>query len=94
MVPSFCQRARATGASRIVYLPSGTLDRLRKLDMVKHCKWIPYGTEGSGGKGCSRMRPKLHLPVFGHAFRVTGVMAKLVGWKAVLYHIDLFESSH
>ena len=43
------------------------------------------------------MRPKLHLPVFGHAFRVTGVimMASFVIWnlKAVLYHIDLFESS-
>ena len=27
------------------------------------------------GKGCTRMRPKLHLPVLGSAFRVTGVMA-------------------
>jgi hypothetical protein len=62
-------------------LLSGTLDRLRKLDMVQHCKWIAYGTDGSGGKleGCTRMRPKLHpgLPVFGHAFpgRVIGGMA-------------------
>ena len=57
------------------YRLSDTLDRLRKLDMVQHCKWIAYGTDGSGGKGCTRMRPKLHLPVIGHAFRVTGVMA-------------------
>jgi hypothetical protein len=27
------------------------------------------------GRGCTHMRPKLHLPVFGHAFRVTGVLA-------------------
>ena len=36
-------------------------------------------TDGLGGEGCTRMRPKLHLrlPVLGHAFRlgVTGVMA-------------------
>ena len=46
-------------------------------DMVhpSHCKWIAYGADGLGGKGCTRMRPKLHLPVLGHAFRVTGVMA-------------------
>ncbi len=64
---------------------------------LQHCKWIAYGTDGLGGKGCTRMRPKLHLPVcqWGDAFRVTGVMAWLVIWKpeAVLYHIDLFESS-
>ncbi len=59
----------------VTYRLSGTLDRLRKLDMVQHCKWIAYGTDGSGGKGCTRMRPKLHLPVLGHAFRVIGVMA-------------------
>ncbi len=39
------------------------------------------------------MRPKLHPSVLGHAFRVTGVMASSVVWKAVLCHIDLFESS-
>ncbi len=38
-------------------------------------KWIVYGTDGLGGKGYTRMRPKLHLPVLGRAFRVTGVMA-------------------
>ncbi len=40
------------------------------------------------------MRPKLHLPVLGRAFkfRVTGVMAFVI-WKAVLCHIDLFEGS-
>jgi hypothetical protein len=61
----------------VTYRLSGTLDRLRKLDMVQHCKWIAYGTDGLGGKGCTRMRPtrKLHLPVLGHAFRVTGVLA-------------------
>ena len=48
----------------VTYRLYGTLDRLRKLDMVQHCKWIAYGTDGSGGKGCTRMRPKLHLPVF------------------------------
>jgi hypothetical protein len=37
---------------------------LRKLDLVQHCKWIAYGTDGLGGKCCTppRMRPKLHLP--------------------------------
>ena len=44
-------------------------------------------------------RPKLHLPGFitmlGHAFRVTGIMAWFVIWKAVLSrcHTDLFEGS-
>ena len=37
-------------------------------DMVRHCKWIAYGSDGLGGKGCTRMRPKLHLPVFWHCF--------------------------
>jgi hypothetical protein len=54
---------------------SGALDRLCKLGMEQHCKWKVYGTDSLGGKGCTRMRPKLHLPVLGHAFRVTGVMA-------------------
>ncbi len=44
----------------VTYRLSGTLDRLRKLDMVQHCKWIgcgsAYGTDGLGGKGCTRMR--------------------------------------
>jgi hypothetical protein len=52
---------------------SGALDRLCKLGMEQHCKWIVYGTDSLGGKGCTRMRPKLHLSVLGHAFRVTGV---------------------
>jgi hypothetical protein len=74
---------------------SDSLDRLRKLDMEQHRKWMAYGTDGSGSKGCTRMRPKLHLPVIGHAFRVTqaGVMAQCGILKAVLWHIDLFESS-
>jgi hypothetical protein len=67
----------------VTYRLSGTLDRLRKLrvDMVQHwhCKWIAYGSDGFklGGKGCTRMRPKLHLSVLGHAFRLggTGVLA-------------------
>jgi hypothetical protein len=33
---------------------------------------IPYGTDGLGGRGCTRMRLKLRLSVLGHAFRVTG----------------------
>ncbi len=36
-----------------------------KLDMKQHCKWIVHGTDDVGGKGCTRMRPKLHLPVLG-----------------------------
>ncbi len=37
-------------------------------------QWIVYGTGGLRGKGCTRMRPKLHLPVLGHrdAFQVSG----------------------
>ncbi len=57
-----------------------------ELDMEQHCKWIVYGTDGLGSRaqashlklrGCTRMRPKLHLAVLGRAFRVrvTGVMA-------------------
>ena len=33
--------------------------------MEQHCKWIVHGTVGLRGKGCTRMRPKLHLPVLG-----------------------------
>jgi hypothetical protein len=69
--PSFCQKA--SGPSRIVYLV--LLIAYRKIDMAQHCKWIAYGADGLGGKGCTRMRPKLHLPVFGYASRITGVMA-------------------
>jgi hypothetical protein len=54
-------------ASRYRLSASGTFDRLRKIDMAQHCKWIAYGTDGLGGKGRTRMRPKLHLPVFGRA---------------------------
>ncbi len=51
----------------VKYRLSGTHDRLRKLDMVQHCKWIAYGTDGLGGKGCTRMRPNLKLhPGRGH----------------------------
>jgi hypothetical protein len=74
---SVCRARNLNGADlliRHVSSPSLVLlrSRLRKLDMVQHCKWIAYGTDGLGGKGCTRMRPKLHLPVLGHAFRVTG----------------------
>ena len=50
----------------------GTLDRLCKLDVEQHYNWIVY--EGLGGRGCTRMRRKLHLPraALGDAFRVTG----------------------
>jgi hypothetical protein len=41
-----------------------------------------------------RTRPKLHLPVLGLAFRVSGVMAYFVIWEAVPCHIDLFESNY
>ena len=68
------RRPSAVGPSIIHRLDGGC-----KLDMAlaQHCKWIACGTDGLGGKGCTRMRPKLHLPVFGHwhAFRVTGFMA-------------------
>ena len=57
---------------------SATLDRLRKLDMEQHCKWMALGTDGLRGKGRMRMRPKLHLPVLEHAFRATDVMASSV----------------
>ena len=43
--------------------------------MEQHCKWIVHGTVGLRGKGCTRMRPKLHLPVLGRALRATGDMA-------------------
>ena len=46
-----------------------------KLDMEQHCKLIVHETDGLRGKGRTRMHPKLHLPVLGHAFRVTVVMA-------------------
>jgi hypothetical protein len=75
MVPSFCQKV--SGVIRIVYLAL-LIAYANSIDMVQHCKWIAYGSDGLlvGGKGCTRrMRPKLHLPVFGHGFRVTGVMA-------------------
>ncbi len=35
----------------VTYRLSGTLDRLRKLDMVQHCNWIACGNDGLGGKG-------------------------------------------
>jgi hypothetical protein len=42
--------------------------------MEQHCDWIVHGTAQVGlrGKGCTRMRPKLHLPVLGHALRASG----------------------
>ena len=40
--------------------------------MEQHCDWIVHGTVGLRGKGCTRMRPKLHLPVLGHALRASG----------------------
>ena len=62
----------ARGARR-----TGALDRLCKLDKERHCKRTVHGTDCLGGKGCTRMRPKLHLPVpvLGHAFRITGFLA-------------------
>ena len=72
---SFCAALAMVPTYQFVtYRLSGTLDRLRKLDMEQHCKCIVHG-DGLGGKGCTRLRSKLHLPVLGHAFRVTGVMA-------------------
>jgi hypothetical protein len=90
MVPSrafkFCQKA--SGVSRIVYLVL-LINRLRKLrdDMVQlvlvlalqmDSLWIRWfqlevGRQRLHAHAC--MRPKLHLSVFGHAFRVTGVLA-------------------
>jgi hypothetical protein len=47
----------------VTYRLSGTLDRLRKLHMVQHYKWIANGADanasGFGGKGCTRMRARL-----------------------------------
>ncbi len=68
-----CCRSSLSGALRITF-------KLRKLDMVlQHCKWIACGTDGLGGKGCTRMRPKLHLPVLG----TPALPESLVSW-----HID------
>jgi hypothetical protein len=59
-------------------------DRLCKLDMEQHGKWVVYGADGLGDNflitlvlSCTRMRPKLHLPALGHAqaSRITGIMA-------------------
>ena len=91
-VPVPCRSASGNAPGRLARERpcrlSDTLDRLCKLDMAQHCK------RGLGGKGRRRMRPKLRLSVFGHAFRVNGVMAWFrVIWVAVLCHIDLFESS-
>ncbi len=30
-----------------------------KLDMEQHCKWTFYGSDGLGGKGCTRKRPEV-----------------------------------
>jgi len=40
--------------------------------MEQQCDWIVHGTVGLRGKGCTRMRPKLHLPALGHALRASG----------------------
>ncbi len=56
-------------------LSRGTLDRLCKLDMEQHCKRMVHGTAGLRGRGYARMRPKLQLPVLGHALRASGAMA-------------------
>ncbi len=63
MVPSFCQKAHwcVTYPSRL----SGTLDRYASSIWYSIANGsIACGTDGLGGKGCTRMRPKLHLPVF------------------------------
>jgi hypothetical protein len=65
----------------------------QNFDLEQHYKWIVYGSDGLGGKGCTRMRPKLQLPALRHAFRITGFMAYFVIWKAALCHSDLFERS-
>ena len=61
-------RVAASGLlhASIVYLV--LLIALCKLDMEQHCKWIVHGTASVRGKDCTRMRPKLHLPVLGHVF--------------------------
>ena len=54
---SFCAALAMVPTYQFVtYRLSGTLDRLRKLDMEQHCKGIVHG-DGLGGKGCTRMRP-------------------------------------
>jgi hypothetical protein len=68
-------RPSESDTPRIVHLVllSG---RVCKLDMEQHYKWMVHGADGLRGRGCTRMRPKLHLPALGHAaFRVTGVLA-------------------
>ncbi len=67
---------------------------LRKLDMVQHCKWIAYGIVGLGGKSCTRMRPKLHLPVFwarfpSHCFH--GIVRNLEGRGRAVPHRSIRE---
>ena len=60
--------SRPTDSSRINYLVLLIAFTIEcKLDMEQHCDWIVRGTVGLRGKGCTRMRPKLHLPVLGHA---------------------------
>jgi hypothetical protein len=104
MVPTYSAVTRHVS---IVYLVLSTLDRLCKLDMEQaagHCKWIVYGTDGLGGRGRTRMRPKLHLPVVGHAFpghcqwchwhAISGIVRHFGRFNFnVLCHIDLFERS-
>ena len=83
----------------VTYRLSGSLDRLRKLrvDMLQHCKWIAYGADGLGGKGCTRMHAPEVVPARfwarfpSHWCHGHGIARHI--WRAVLYHIDLFESS-
>jgi hypothetical protein len=75
---------KASGVSRIVYLVS-TLDRLRKLDMVQHYKWIAYGCDhyGLGGKGAKRQRLHAHAPEIAPARLFLGTLSEsLVSWHS------------
>ncbi len=58
MVPSFCQRLLV----RVTYRLSGTLDRLRKLDMAQHCKcqWTASGVGNNMGRWFRVRRQRLH----------------------------------
>ncbi len=67
---------------RHVSIISCSWSLLCKLDMEQHCKWIVHGAAGFRGRlgGCTRMRPKLHLPVLGHVLRASGVMPRSCQW--------------
>ncbi len=78
----------------VTYRLSGTLrlDRLRKLDMVQHCKWKAYGADGLGGKGCTRMRRSFTCP-FGGALSESLVSWHSSYWEGCSVPPISFESS-